>query len=1148
MKIQNWLDDNFIKYSIENENDFTIPDIGLFHFIGDGHKQIFDADFNFLVDTDYPCDFLVYEFGGNIFYVAKDKITDVKLQLLKYVGKVKKEVEFDYVNLGVRGSYELLNGSGLYSDYCKKAKFLGHEFLGTCEYNTLAGSIVFQSACKDAGIKPIIGETVNLRLGDNKYVDIKLYVKSEKGWRNLLRINAEINIFNPEQYVTIEAIQKYSKDLICVVGVDFDFTNFRETFDEIFGEDFYCNIDVTEFKSQKRELEHLQQTKRFLEEYVESVSAVVISDTFYVDKDYSHVKKLLNGVGNVKFQNESGNQHYKTIDEVMQFTEMMSSEYFINNFLVAIAATHEIAEKCSQFQIDTKSMKLPKYNLKEIESNFVNSEELFISKIEEGFILKISGQVEDEQVYRDRINKEIDIIRRGGFIDYFLILWDVMMYCKANDILTGIGRGSAGGSLVSYLLDIIHLDPIKYNLLFERFLNEGRFDSVPDIDCDFEGLRRDDVKRYMENRFGLHSVASIGSYTTIKVKSGLKDIGRALGYDHKTVNIMTSYLGDDMEGAGDDIMQLFKAAQVNPYLKKFVVDNVELVNVVMILIRNHRSSSVHASGVLVVPQTDKDGVEMEIYDWLPVKKTKEGVLITEWEGIYLDKCKFVKEDILGIAQLDKWSYTLKLIEEHTGRKINIHKDIPVDCEETYRMFSIGYNDDVFQFGSDSQKNYSVLCQPQNIEHLIAMNALYRPGPMESNAHVDFYKIKHGDKDAEIDSGMENITGSTYGLWVYQEQIMEAYRMITDITLTEADNFRKFVVKVKWYRHLFASEYERYHSMFINGYVEKIGVTAEYAQGVWDKIVAFAEYGFNRSHAAAYAITGYYCQYLKVHYPLQFWTTSLHFSREEELHKRISEINRSGQNIELMPPEINQSGHKFYANPDTNKIYWSFQKVKFCGSTSIDVILAEREKNGNFYSLEEFIKRVPKKNVNKRTITYMIMAGCFDEIENIYSVEDRKQLISKHAEICKHKVDDEFKGANTNADYWWLIKQKEACGFGYIKYDKILRKNGFNQKYYNEIEFAQNSAKGKDVMFAGIVLFINKKKTKHGDAFAELKCEVNSEIIFVTIWPEKYDEYMDTINKSLNKIVLVTGTVDFNRFKNQNVLMTNDNTKIVTFEI
>ena len=1147
MEIKDWLKQNNISFCFTSENIFTIRDIGSFYY-EESDENVFDNEFNFLLDTDTGTDFIAYKFGGKYYYIKKDETKVESFKQLKYLGKAHSEEQSNYVNLSIHGSYEILNGSGLYKDYCKKAKFLGHETLGICEYNSLAGTAAFQMACREYNIQPVTGMTAKLRLGDNLYRDIKVYAKSEKGWRSLLRISSCIHIFNDGQFVTLEQLEQYKTDVLCIIGVDFDF-DYLDKIKCIF-EDVYCYIDPVEFKSQKKELEHLQQTKKYFDSYVDLVKPVVICDTFYIDKDHSHVKKLLNEIGNINFQNESNNQHYKTIDEIYSFKKLFSSPAQLKIFKEAISNTFEISDKCCGFKIDMKTMHLPKYYFKESETGYKDTEELFLSLIEKGFDKLVKGKVEDEQVYRDRIDSEVDVIRRGGFIDYFLILWDVIHYCTENNILTGVGRGSAGGSLVSYLLELIHLNPIKYDLLFERFLNEGRFDSVPDIDCDFETLRRDEVKRYMETRFGVNSVATIGAYTTVKVKSGLKDIGRALGYDHKTINIITSLLGDDMEGNGDDIIHLFKAAQVNPSLKKFVTENVDLINTVAIILRVQRAQSVHPSGVIILPSFDAEGNKMEIYDWVPVRRTPDGVLITDWECAYVDIHKFVKEDILGVAVLDKWAYTLKLIEEHTGVKLNIHKDIPIDDAETFRMFSIGFNEDVFQFSSDPIKKFSTQAKPETIEHLIAMNALYRPGPIDSLAHVDFCKIKNGEKEPEIDTGMEQFTGYTYGLWVYQEQLMLAYRHITGCSLKVTDDFRKIIAKFSHYIRLgmTLAEGDVYYQAFIDGYKEKYGVTQEYADMVWAKLIAFMGYGFNRSHATAYAISAYYCQYLKVHYPLQFWTTALHFSKEEELHKRISEINRSGQNIQLSPPDVNYSDYKIYADPNTNKIYWSFQKVKFCGSTSIDVIIQEREKNGKFYSFEEFIKRTPKKSVNKRTITYMIVAGCFDEIENIENVEDRIKLIYKHASIAKHPVEDIYKTAIVKNDYWWLIKQKEACGFGYIKYDKILNKNGFKGRYYNEIEFALPSSKGKDVNFAGVVIFVNKKKTKRGDVFAEIKCEVNSEVVFITVWPEQYEEYSDLINTSLDKIILVSGTIDFNKYKNQNVLMCNENTKMQTFEL
>jgi DNA polymerase-3 subunit alpha len=275
---------------------------------------------------------------------------------------------------------------------------------------------------------------------------------------------------------------------------------------------------------------------------------------------------------------------------------------------------------------------------------------------------------------------------------------------------------------------------------------------------------------------------------------------------------------------------------------------------------------------------------------------------------------------------------------------------------------------------------------------------------------------------------------------------------------------------------------------------------------------------------------------------------LEFAVEADIHKRISEINRSGQKIELVPPDVNKSETRFYADPTTSKIYWSFTKIKYVGSTSVEVILKDKQENGSYYTLEEFIKRVPKKNVNKRTVTYMIMAGCFDELENIHRVEDRLELVHKHAKICKHAVDEIFKSPNAKFEYWWLMKQKEACGFGYMKYERILRKAGYTLAYFNEIQFMQPSSKNKSICFAGVIQFVNRKKTKRGDTFLELKCEVNSEMIFFTIWPEKYEEYSHLFNKCEGKIILASGTIDFNRYKNQNVLMSSDDSKIAMFEI
>jgi len=1145
--LRNYLQEQLIDAQDFTENTFIINNVGKFLLFKS--QRIFDNEMNLLIQSiPDDIDFIAYQFGGVYYYTKADEIKDVSLKRLKYVGKAVRQRQENYTHLGLHGSYELLNGSGLYKEYAKKAKFLEHKSLALCEKNTLAGALNFQSAMLDAEIKPIFGEQITVKFSELIKRDIKIFAKNEKGWRNLLRIHSLVNVFNGDETITIEQLKEYADDVVIVLGTDFDW-NF---FDELdFIKDKYFQLDIAEYKSPKKEIENLRAIRLYFNKYADKIDPVVISDSYYIDKDYAHIRQLLNKVGNLKFENRSDDRYYKSIDQIYEFAKIIKTEKFKKLFDIAVQNTNEIADKCN-FIIDTETMKLPEYQLTDDEAKkYKDSEELFYAVIEEGFERKIKGKVEDEQVYRDRLKYEIEVIKNGGFIDYFLILWDIMLYSKRDKILTGVGRGSAGSSLVSYLMDIIHLDPIKYNLLFERFLNPARYSSVPDIDCDFEGLRRDDVKRYMEERFGIHSVASIGSYTTIKVKSGLKDIGRVMDYDHKNINFITKHLGKVMEGDGADIMQLFKAAVNDKTIYDFVTKNVELINNVSIVIKNHRARSIHASGVIIVPHKDKYGNDVEIYDLLPVKKV-DGVLLTEWEGIYVDKGKFVKEDILGIAQLDKWSHTLNLIEKQLGEKINIHTDIPIDDPETYRMFSLGLNDDVFQFGSDAQKKYSKEVKPDNIEDLIAMNALYRPGPIESNAHLDFVKIKHGEKEPDIDIGMEDITGPTYGLWVYQEQLMLAYRKLTDCEVAETDAFRKFTAKFGHYRKMGMTldEADKYYGKFIKGYQKKFGVTKEYANKVWDKIIAFVSYGFNRSHAVAYALTGYYCQYLKVHYPLQFWTTSLQFANDKEIHKRISEINRSGQTVELVPPSINKSRDGFYSDLETHKIYWSISSVKFAGSKAVDAIIEARQKEGEFFSLDDFMAAVPKKAVNKRVIEYLILSGAFDEMYDVYAPKERIEIMKELYKASNAKLKDEYLPTMNPAvkyDYWWLIKQRQACGYGYIHFDKLLRRNKFKGKYVNELDFQNSDVVGKDVVFGGIVEFINKKKTRAGEQFVELKCEVNNEIVFVTIWPDTYEEYKDIIDNSTKKIVLLNGTIDYNNFKKQNVLMTNDRTEIITLK-
>lgn len=659
-----------------------------------------------------------------------------------------------------------------------------------------------------------------------------------------------------------------------------------------------------------------------------------------------------------------------------------------------------------------------------------------------------------------------------------------------------------------------------------------------DIDCDFPGDRRDDVKRYMESKYGINYVASIGTYSTLKLKMAMKDIGRAFDVPFQTMNEVTSYLTEDMDGDGKSFIDLFHTASKNISLKDFVKNNVDLINTLQVVLNQPRSSSIHASAVIVVPKEDENGDPMDIYDWLPVRKIGE-MLVSEWEHKYVEQAGFLKEDILGIAQLDKFSKIVSLIKENYGKEIDIYK-IPLDDQAVYSVFHDGLNEDVFQFGSPSQKSYSKLVKPTEIEHLNAMNALYRPGPMDVNAHINYYKIKNGDKEEEYYWGTEEVLSSTYGLIVYQEQTMKMAQVLADFNLTEADGLRRALTK-KGKGH----EAENFKNTFIDRVVAK-GCDAEEALQIWDALEAFTKYGFNRSHSLSYAITGYICQWFKVNYPLEFWITSLQYSKDEQVYAKISEIKKLNQGINVSPPDINKAREGFYADKESMNIYWSLTKIKYVGETAVGVIVEDREKNGNYYSFEEFLKRVPKAKINKRVVYNLIVSGAFDEIEDIKNERERIKLIKYYCSQNKREVEPEYLTNFTkNSNAFWILEQKKSCGLGYIRYDSLIKQQqgwgeGISEKWIDEQEFFMPEKEKETGIIGGVISFINKKSKKDGTKFAEIKIECNNEMIICTIWTDTYNKYKSEIDNSQGKIALISGEVFNNTWRGYHTFKTVDN--------
>ena len=1170
-ELKRWLDDRSIEYTVDGK-EINIKGFGRLLFIEGIDGKLVGEDYHFLlnddeydlIEGDDELNHMVFKWGTQFYYSPMVEKTDQYGESvyepvfndLNNIGDYESDfADLRFVNLGVHTGYELLNGSGEPERWVEKAKFYKHDVVGICEKNTLAGTLPLQLACKKKDLRCVLGQTVSVAIkfdAEKEFQDtyeLKLYAKNEKGWRNLLNISKLINV-DYKEFVPEEEVLKRSEGLIAVFPID-SYLNqiidnkakalkYIKKYQNSFGKsDVYYQIDCSEYDDDELDFDVLTNIKHYLTKFAKILKPVLISDSYYVEKGDSKVKDFLNKIDR-KALPFSYEQHYKDLDEIFEkfdphFEERPERFDWI---IKAAQNTREIADKCT-YQIDTGNHKLPKFEVK-------NPEKLYDREIFKGFqkkvIEKFDGDEEKIAEYLERVDNENEVIKGAGFIDYFLILWDIVRWAKSQGILVGPARGSAGGSLVAYLLGITEIDPIQYNLLFERFLNKARVsgeraksaDALPDIDVDFEGKERGRVKQYIEEKYGRDYVCSIGTYTRLKPKSALKDFSRVKGVQFNDVNFATKEIPDSHNPEWGDIFK--HASEKNKsVLKKFVQNNLDVCEVIKAPLGQPKAGSIHPSAVLIVPKEDGDGNPMKIQDWMPIKEM-DGMLVSEWEGKYIDAAGFLKEDILGIAQLDKFKYILGLIQKNRGKRVNLNK-IPIDKSAVMKYFKKGWNEDVFQFGTYGLKNYSRKVKPDGIEDLISMNALFRPGPMDSKAHEHFVQIKHGKKEPEFDEFMEEVTENTFGLYVYQEQIMQAM-VVGGLTLAEADQVRTYMKKFD------DKSLAKFKVKFVKGYSKlfKSKNAKEYAEKVWDKLYAFSGYGFNRSHSAAYSLMGYWCQYLKVRYPLEFWTASLNFADEKnDMPHRLAEIEKIDSGISIRPPSVNKSDFHFTSDAETNSIYWSLTKIKGVGEVAAREILEARG-DGEFFDLSDFLSRVPKSKVNKRVVQALIISGAFDEIggENgleISDVKERYEIMKSHCQIMGVEMHKDVDDSKAKGNWYWSVLQRELTGFGYLDYYSLLKSKNVNLKkfpYISALDFDKGKypegfswkadENGKPFTVAGFIKEINDRKSKNNNWIVRMKL-VNNNIelnlcAFGDIW-DKFKDDFDEICKS-GEVICING--------------------------
>lgn len=1163
--LRRWAEDNYL--AIEEKRDdelniIAIEGVGDFLYLHpDDSGKIIDERFSFAVTADEfdalydgAVKYILFEFGGKFYYsnIKKDHLRLDKTVVFrpefrdfKYLGTSTAEELVPFVHLGVHSEYEFLNGSSNCEEWAAKAKFNRMTALGICDRNTLAGTLAFQTACLGKGLKPIIGETVTVACNYDPAADVqetfslKLYAMNTQGWRNLLLVNKAINV-DYQGFIPAEELYKLGRGLVCVIPPDSELNYFKgdverckrlltayhAAFDRV-----YYQIDTVEYASETLFRDHLESIDTYVcrcrkIKLYRQTPPLVINDSYYLDAEEAPLKSLLNKVAGV-VNAESATQYFKNSKEtILAYEEWMDAAAPLYEKIIDGMANSTTLTESIDFKIPTGIRHLPKYE-------FVKTtvEDAFFEKLEAGVQERLVGKVDNLDQYLAELEKECAIIVPNGLCDYFMILWDIMNWCREQGIMTGSGRGSVCGSLIAYCLYITDVDPLKYHLMFERFLNETRVsgeraksaDSLPDIDCDFPVAFRDTVKEYMARRYGVDHVCSVGTYTRMKLKTCLKDFGKVMGVPFAVMNKLTKDIDDQIEYTWGD---LFNYAATSRELFRFVQDHPELVHMTKYALTQCKTGSVHPSAVIIVPKEDEDGHPIDLYGWMPMKRMG-GVLVSEWEGKYIDKSGFLKEDILGLNQLDKFSSILKLIAKNRKEQIDVNT-IPFGDEEVFRYFQRGWCEDVFQFGAMGLMNYCREAKPHSLDDLIAMTALFRPGPMDVKAHETFVEIKNGARKPKFDPGMEEITRDTYSLYTYQEQIMKAV-VVGGLSPVESDILRTAIKKKNM------DLIESFHDKFRAGYAALLrerGLTEKpeaRADEVWSKLLAFSGYGFNKSHAVAYTMMSYWSQWFKVNYPLEFWTTSLQYaSKESDIPYRLVEMKKTGAEIEVRPPDINFSGETFTCDPKTNRIFFSLGKVKGVGERALMLLKAMKDEHGEVFSFEDFITSAPK-GINRTVVLRLIMAGAFDLVEDIRNPRQRLDIVKQYLERRGEPLSDEFTSPDAHTNAWWVFKQRELTGYGEVDYERMMNEYGLGKRmvrlYVTAAEF-ERKHEGDEVCIVGRVNNVFERQTKGGDSYGVLQVEVNDLIIQITLWPDFWLHQPENEATLLNRIVAVSGRVNY----------------------
>ena len=882
----------------------------------------------------------------------------------------------DFVHLHNHTDYSLLDGAGSISKYVKKAKELGMKALAITDHGNMFGAMEFYSKCKAEGIMPIIGcefyitEDRNIKTSGTKMYHLILLACSDKGYHNLMELNSiawtEGYYYKPR--IDEDVLFNHSEGLICLsaclagelprkilAGEIKEAYDTAKKYKDVFKDRYYIELQNHNIKNEIDVIPQLYKLSKDLD-----IPTVATNDIHYANKEDAVAHDILLCIGTGKKQKDTDRLKFETQEFYMKTQDEMAELF--KDYPESISNTVKIAEKCN-FELNFPGPLLPEVDVPE---GYLSTAD-YLEKISwKGLKERYPDYESDNErknTLTQRLKYELDIIIKMQFDSYFLIVSDYVNWAKNHAIPVGAGRGSGAGSLVAYCIKITDVDPIKYDLLFERFLNPERV-SLPDFDVDFCYEGRQDVINYVTEKYGKDRVGQIATFGTLKAKAVVKDVARVLDIPFNTSNEITRYIGSDLpeKAEKEGYTSLLQwSLDTIPELKDFLNKGgiyEELFDASLRLENLSRHISTHACGIVIGKTPLKDYVPLYM-------DPKTGSVSTQYTMDKLEKCGLVKMDFLGLKTLTLIRDTENLIKKNNP-KFDITK-IPLDDKATYAMMANGDSTMVFQFESGGMQKYLKELKPVRFEELDAMTSLYRPGPMEFIPQ--YISSKNGVKKIEYpDPSLEELLSPTYGVIVYQEQVMRVSQIIAGFSLSEADNLRKIMGKK------LKDKIPKEREKFIEGAV-KNGHSAEHAKSIFDMIEPFAGYGFNKSHSICYTVLSYRTAYLKCHYPSEFFAANLSNERgnPDKFKEYLTYVR--GKGINILPPSINKSGVLFTV--DDKDIVYGLSGVKGLGEVSVGQIIEEREKHGCYKSFVDFIERSSQKVLNSGTFESLVFSGCLD---------------------------------------------------------------------------------------------------------------------------------------------------------------------------